>query len=481
MTAAPKAKPDDRPALRAVPTDPDVVRENDGWRAGKPIEDPEKQKRWGFVTARPSEYLIHVRRGRIRRRSTGQGASCFKWPWDAVAIVPTTVNRLQFVADQVTRERVGVQVTGLAVYRIARPEIAFTMLNFSFAERASEKLSEIMREMFVGATRRHVANLTIDDVMTRRKEAIATELMRELDPVLRGRGRVDDETDRGWGVVLDSVEIQDVRVLSERVFADMQAEFRAELAARARAAELATAQDIAAREAASRRAIEEARVEADSATRRMRALAESEAAAIELEQQRRRDELQAEAERAAYLRDQARATERLEAEAAAEEAARRRAELAALAEVARRIELTTAMREQLRSEHETEALDAELATLRAVATAQAHAAQTELDAQLRARLRREELELERIAAELSQARAAAARAIENTISDDRIRLALVERALPKMAEALGHGLAGARFTHVGTSGDDPVAVLGGALESVLELGRSLTAPPPAEE
>lgn len=432
MTAVPKPhRPiDDRPILRAVPTDPEVERESDGWRAGKPVEDPDKLKRWGFVTARPSEYLIHVRRGRIRRRSTGQGASCFKWPWDAVAIVPTTVNRLQFVADQVTRERVGVQVTGLAVYRIARPEIAFTMLNFSFAERASEKLGEIMREMFVGATRRHVANLTIEDVMTRRKEAIATEVMRELDPVLRGRGRTDDDTDQGWGVVLDSVEIQDVRVMSERVFADMQAGFRAELAARARAAELATAQDTAEREAASRRAIERARIEAESATRRMRALAESEAAAIELEEEGRRAELQAEAERAAFVREQARAAERLAAEQAAEEAVRRRAEL---------------------------------------------------DAQLRDRLRRQELELERLTAELANARLAAQKAIENTISDDRIRLALVERALPKMAEALGQGLSDVRVTQIGTNAADPVAMFGGALASVLELGRTLTGwPPPTE-
>src|SRR5689334_22000469 len=59
-----------------------------GWRAGKPEEDPEKMKKWGLITARPSEFLIHMRRGRVREIS-GQGASCFKFPGDAVAIVPT--------------------------------------------------------------------------------------------------------------------------------------------------------------------------------------------------------------------------------------------------------------------------------------------------------------------------------------------------------------------------------------------------------
>ncbi|XXU07553.1 hypothetical protein WMF40_46840 [Sorangium sp. So ce854] len=64
-----------------------------GWRAGKPAEDPEKLKRWGRVSAKPSEYLIHMRRGQLRPTS-GQGASCFKLPGDSVAVVPTTVQKL---------------------------------------------------------------------------------------------------------------------------------------------------------------------------------------------------------------------------------------------------------------------------------------------------------------------------------------------------------------------------------------------------
>src|SRR5262249_50034304 len=130
------------------------VRYEDGWRAGKPAEDPEKMKRWGLISARPSEYLIHMRRGRVITASSGQGASCFRLPSDAVAVVPTTVQQHRFVAEQVTREKVGVQVTGVAVYRIAEPLIAFRMLNFSYAERAQEKLEQLLVEMFVGAARR---------------------------------------------------------------------------------------------------------------------------------------------------------------------------------------------------------------------------------------------------------------------------------------------------------------------------------------
>src|SRR5262245_18357138 len=164
------------------------------WRGSRPLEDPEKTKRWGFVTAKPSEYLVHVRRGKVRRQSSGQGATCFKWPWDAVAIVPTSVQRLLFRGDQVTRETVDVEVVGLAVYRIAEPLIAYRVLNFSFPERAQQKLEEALTGMFIGATRRLVANLDVEACLQKRKSALAEELLREIAPVVGGEGKLDDFT-----------------------------------------------------------------------------------------------------------------------------------------------------------------------------------------------------------------------------------------------------------------------------------------------
>ena len=125
----------------------------------------------------------------------GGGASCgspaarappaSSGPGDWVSPAPTSINRLQFAADQVTREKVGVEVQGLAVFRVVDPLMAYRMLNFSFTERASEKLTGILGEMFVGATRRLVANLTVEEVLTRRKDALATE---PCGTLLGGRG-----------------------------------------------------------------------------------------------------------------------------------------------------------------------------------------------------------------------------------------------------------------------------------------------------
>ena len=77
--------------------------------------------------------------------------------------------KLSFSADQVTTEKVGVEVRGLAVYRIADPLLAFRMIDI---DRST--LTEILRDMFVGATRRIVASLTLDECITHRKDLVAT-------------------------------------------------------------------------------------------------------------------------------------------------------------------------------------------------------------------------------------------------------------------------------------------------------------------
>lgn len=59
--------------------------------------------RWGRVTAQANEFLIQMRDGKVL--CAGQGLSCFKWPSDSVAIVPTSIAKLGFVADQVTVRR----------------------------------------------------------------------------------------------------------------------------------------------------------------------------------------------------------------------------------------------------------------------------------------------------------------------------------------------------------------------------------------
>ncbi|MCB1159135.1 MAG: hypothetical protein KDK45_16665, partial [Leptospiraceae bacterium] len=84
-------------------------------------DDPRSSKRWGYITALPSEYLIHFKKGKLNEKSSGQGASCFKWPRDTVFIIPTSMKEIVFKANQLTSDNVDIKVRGMVVYKINNP------------------------------------------------------------------------------------------------------------------------------------------------------------------------------------------------------------------------------------------------------------------------------------------------------------------------------------------------------------------------
>jgi flotillin len=427
----------------------DRPRETTGWRAGRPVEDPEKTKRWGFVSARPSEFLVHVRRGAVRTSSSGQGATCFKWPWDSVAVIPTSLQQLRFRADQVTLERVGVEVTGLAVYRIADPLVAYRVLNFSFPERAQQKLEETLSAMFVGAARRLIANLAVDDCLQKRKEALADELLREVAPVVGGSGAPDEDNPRGWGIVVDTIEIQEVRVLSEAVFRQMQAPFRSGLDRRARIARAEAEKEVTARETACAKDIEEARIAQTLAVAEKKTGLALRQAEIARDEELKKTALAREVE-AARLVDDAALRERK----------------ASLLLQERQAEIQRAMvLEQLRRQE----AEARLATHALLLDA------AQKEAELKALLREQQLAEQRAAAEMIRVKGSADLEIAQknaevqalvAASDARVALA---KNLPALAGAVGQKFGEVKVTTIGGEGQNPFGQVAQAVAAVVEL------------
>ncbi|MBE2249646.1 MAG: hypothetical protein IAE78_08855 [Myxococcus sp.] len=475
------SRPPPKDVHLAVSSEVEPTRYAQGWRRGKPEEDPDKVKPWGVISARPSEFLIRMRGGSVV--TSGQGATVFKWPWDSVAIVPTTVQRLQFTADQITQEKVGVKVTGIVVYRIAEPLIAFRMLNFSFPERAQEKLATMMEEMCIGATRRLVANLTIEECLTRRKDALASELVREVAPVVSGDGRLEDATNRGWGVVVDTIEIQDVRVTSAQVFANMQARFRQEQERVAREAELEKQRAIKLNEATTEQEVELSRVAAQTEIRRKRSAAEEEARLEKIAGDARVEEQRLTQERLTRANQVATEREFQLAKIAAEREVRQRKQAADEAMALEQQQAQERLaQERLRNEVEVARLEAEAGQARHAARVAEELQQTEV---LRARAdaaeaRRQLAEIEARTAELEVQkqtllskveleRAARLKEIENTLSPEAIQLAVATR-LPELAQAFQQKMGEVHVTAV--DGANPFGYIAAAVEGVMGLARS---------
>ncbi len=441
----------------------DASRYADGWRRGKPEEDPEKTKRWGWVSARPSEFLLRMRGGQVA--AAGQGVTVFKWPWDSIAIVPTTVQRLHFVADQITQEKVGVKVTGIAVYRVAEPIIAARMLNFSYPERAQEKLAEMMEEMCVGASRRLIANLSVEQVLTQRKDALARELVHEIAPVVGGEGRREDSTQRGWGVVVDTIEIQDVRVLSAQVFGNMQARFRVQQEQLAREAELAKERALKTDEAKTQREIQLLRIATATELRRKQQEAEEAARLEKLSSDARIEEERQAQERAAKAAQLEAHREYELRKIAAEQETRQRKQAAEEAALLEKLQTETRLKqEQWRAAVEELQLKAHALRLQADA-AEAKRSLTEIEA------RTVELEVhkQQLLQEPALQRAARLKEIENALSPEAIQLAVANR-LPELAAAFQQNMGEVHVTAV--DGANPFGYIAAAVEGVMGLARS---------
>ena len=406
-------------------------------------------KRWGRVSAKASEYLIKIRKGKVVKH--GPGLSVFLWPGDTCTILPTSIQRTTFTADQITSEKVGVAVTGIAVYRVADPLLAFRMLDFSEEMASMEHLSLILRDMFIGAARRLVANMTVEQCLTRRKESIAVELMREIQPVVSGLGRSDDATDQGWGIIIDTIEIQDVRILSEKVFGDMQAPYRAALELAARKSLVERDQEVHLREVEAKEKMltvdqELARQRSEAAERaRLEELARLERVKqVELEGQSRTAERQLETD----LANRQRAGQLADAEHALKE---------------RQVQQEAQLAQQ-QAQH-----DAELARHQA----EARIALEQRDAEAAVSMTQQKLEVERLQGELKNLLARQARDVENLLPEERVRYDFVVSTLPAIAQAFARSLGPVHLTQIDSTGNGKgLGFLGEAFAQVLAVGRS---------
>lgn len=207
------------------------------------------QKRWGFVSAQPSEHLIVYRRGKRSDGLGGPGGSFFKWPGDTYVTVPTTFKEICFQANQITADNVDVRIRGMVLYRIADPVRIHHLINFTRRQQAEAKLARVIADMCRSTTKWLVANMDLEECNRRRKEEIAAILKDEVAAVVA----------ESWGVEIETIDVQDVFIQDDALFTSMQAAFKAEQSRKAQLAELERRQALERRRLESEQALEESR------------------------------------------------------------------------------------------------------------------------------------------------------------------------------------------------------------------------------
>jgi len=166
-------------------------------------------------TARPNEWMLVINDGEMIR--AGVGITHTARPGDQLAKFPSTLNKVSFKAQQVTKEKQGVEVSGFIVWVVNRiadgPFKAYKHLGGLTGDGLSNANSQL-KLMAESVVRSQVAKISIEEAMTKR-EAIREAVRTAMQDVVKG-----------WGVWIETVEVTDVRVMSKILFENLQTEFR---------------------------------------------------------------------------------------------------------------------------------------------------------------------------------------------------------------------------------------------------------------
>lgn len=169
-----------------------------------------------MIFGKPNEWVVVINNGEMKQ--AGIGLTLTKGPYDQVAIFPSKVNKVSFSCQQITKEMQGLEVSAMIVWQIFRegdgPMKAYKNLGQDLISDVPVTANSLINSAVVSIVRNHIANSSIDDVIKNR-DALKNLIMETLRPLMTG-----------WGIWLETVEITDVKILSQSVFRDIQCKFR---------------------------------------------------------------------------------------------------------------------------------------------------------------------------------------------------------------------------------------------------------------
>jgi flotillin len=362
---------------------------------------------WKTVVVPPNVYVVHTRRGYAEPVTLGLGTS-FKFDpaTDAFLLIPASMQTIVIAAKCISSDRQGVLVQAYVQWIIDDLATAYRRLDFSDVTDPMRVVNVQLREQAEAVIKDKVATMNIDQVLTD-KLPIIEELTQRLRLLAEGTATGQDKS--GLGLKIVTVQIKEAVVSSTRLWENLQKPFRAEREKIARLADVAAQQDIAARELESRQASTSAEMETERSLAERRAAIEQERYDRERAEKGRRHQLEQEAEQRAL------------AERNRTEMARKSAELELtlkeLELAAKRVEQEI---EALRRQTNLDAAKHEQERARTLAALQLEDERSKADA---ARAEREVVLLK------------ARRAVENDLSEPRVRERLIE-LLPEIAASL---------------------------------------------
>jgi regulator of protease activity HflC (stomatin/prohibitin superfamily) len=157
-----------------------------------------------------NEYVIHFRRGKVKR--AGTGGTVILWPvFDEVVVIPTTVQQTLLEAREkvVSYEYQDVALTAFVFWRVTNPEISYSKVSWN--PNRSDYVEKAIKNATEAIIRTTCANMQIEQIIRNRMEIIKN-VTSELHHLAGD-----------WGITIESIEIRDVEVLDQRLKDNLEA------------------------------------------------------------------------------------------------------------------------------------------------------------------------------------------------------------------------------------------------------------------
>lgn len=159
--------------------------------------------------------MLILNNGNLKRY--GIGVSTFKGPYDQVIKFPAKVNKVS-MNEQTTCNMQNISFTATIVWSIMRdndgPYKAYKNLGQDICLETPEESNRALCMKARDKFKQNLANMQISEVLNQRD-------------ILRSRVRKEiQEEVRGWGVWIETVELEEVMILDNQLFKNMQAHFR---------------------------------------------------------------------------------------------------------------------------------------------------------------------------------------------------------------------------------------------------------------
>lgn len=298
-----------------------------------------------FVKAKPNEFLIVGRRGKVVNK--GAAGSAFLWPGSSYLLISSTQQEATFEMTQETRDGIPLRFKGLVIYRIVRPEAAARLFDFAWGG-GHEQIKAMIGHVCLGELRAVAAHMTMNECIEERKTTLTDTVAAALRETIQGKG-----ADGDWGIEVDVVQVAQVFIVDGELRRQLESEVRNQIKASSELSEMKLQEELAnARSITERKAMQEAletekeRVRIERERFELRARSDQEALRLEDEARRRRMQFEHTAEQ-----------ERIRAE---NEALREQEELEHAAERERVKREHLLEQERLRAEHERRCLEQQL-------------------------------------------------------------------------------------------------------------------------